>query len=95
MNDTYKYFLRRYPLSFRDASFINVMCLASVGMLLQMGRSLICQCLTKARLLCQCLAKKRLACQWLTKARLVCQWLEGILKLIDKLDATNANKKGN
>ena len=75
MNDIYKYFLRREPLSHRDASFINVIYFIPVGMLLETDRVLICECLTKARL--------------------VCQWLEGILKLIDKLDATNANKKGN
>ena len=53
MNDTYKNFLARDPLSHKDAQFINVIYFVPLGMLMQLDRELIRQCLVKARLVCQ------------------------------------------
>ena len=53
MNDTYKNFLAKDPLSHKDTQFINVIYFAPLGMLMQLDRKLIRQCHAKARLVCQ------------------------------------------
>lgn len=53
MNDIYKDFLAKDPLSHKDAQFINVIYFVPLGMLMQLDKKLIRQCLSKARLVCQ------------------------------------------
>jgi hypothetical protein len=53
MSATYKNFLRKDPLSHKDAQFINVIYFAPLGMLMQLDKKLIQHSLTKAKLVCQ------------------------------------------